>query len=93
MGWGFESLSADMENKSVLNKLMQLGLLVFTIAGFLLTAFKLPQYGLVSNLIAEVFWLYSSYRAWKEADQIGMFIATLVISAILIGGIVNYWFL
>lgn len=70
---------------------MQIGLVVFTMLGFLLTSLKLPQYGIVANLISEVFWLYSAYKAWKEADQIGMFINTLIVTAILIFGVINYW--
>ena len=72
---------------------MQVGLIFFTTLGFLLTALKLPQYGLISNLIGEIFWLYSAYKAWKMADQIGMFINTLIITVVIIIGVVNYWFL
>ena len=75
------------------NTLMQVGLVGFTGLGFLLTSLKLPQYGLVANLISQVFWIYSSYKAWRQADQIGIFIATICITLILIGGIVNYWLL
>jgi hypothetical protein len=74
------------------NNLMQVGLVGFTMLGFLLTSLKLPQYGLVANLVSEIFWLYSTYKAWKEADQLGMFINTLIVTAILIFGVINYWF-
>jgi hypothetical protein len=72
---------------------MQIGLVGFTMLGFLLTGFKLPQYGLIANLISEIFWVYSSYKAWKEADQIGIFVTTIVITLILAWGVANYWFL
>lgn len=72
---------------------MQAGLIGFTGGGFLLTALKLPEYGLVLNLISQIFWSYSSYRAWREANQIGMFLATILITLILISGVVNYWVL
>lgn len=72
---------------------MQAGLVIFTMLGFLLTSFKHPELGLISNLTSEVFWLYSAYRSWKEANQIGIFITTIVITFILIGGVINYWFL
>ena len=75
-----------------LNILMQAGLIGFTALGFLLTSLKMPQYGLPANLIAQTFWLYSSYRAWHEADQIGIFIATIFITLILVVGVINYWF-
>jgi hypothetical protein len=80
-----------MKRYGSLNSVMQIGLVGFTALGFLLTALKLPQYGLVANLVSQIFWLYSSYQAWRQADQIGIFIATICITLILIGGIVNYW--
>ena len=83
--------STSLENPTF-NAAMQAGLIVFTLLGVLLVSFKLPQYGLVFNLISEVFWLYSSYRAWREAEQFGMFVTTIVITIILLFGIVNYWF-
>jgi hypothetical protein len=73
------------------NSLMQVGLVGFTMLGFLLTSLKLPQYGVVANLVSEVFWLYSTYKAWKEAGQLGMFVNTLIVTAILIFGVINYW--
>ena len=79
------------KNNSVLNLLVQVGLISFTAFGFLLTSLKMPQYGLVANLVAQIFWLYSSYRAWREADQIGIFLATIFITLILTIGVFNYW--
>ncbi len=32
-----------------------------------------------------------SYRAWREANQIGIFISTLCITLILVYGVTNYW--
>lgn len=78
-------------NRRRLNTIMQVGLVGFTMLGFLLTSFKLPQYGVIANLISEVFWLYSTYKAWREADQVGMFINTLIVTAILAFGVINYW--
>ena len=80
-----------MKRYGSVNTVMQIGLVGFTALGFLLTALKLPQYGLVANLISQIFWLYSSYQAWRQADQIGIFVATVCITLILIGGIANYW--
>jgi hypothetical protein len=82
-----------MKSRLSLNGVMQIGLVGLTGLGFLLTSLKLPQYGVVANLAAQIFWLYSSYRAWREADQIGIFITTICITLILVGGVVNYWFL
>lgn len=75
------------------NALAQVGLIFFTMLGFLLTSLKLPQYGLVANLISEIFWFYSSYRAWKDAHQVGMFIVTIFVTIILVIGVINYWVL
>src|SRR5262249_2402392 len=45
---------------------MQIGLVVCTGLGFLLTSLNLPHYGVIANLIGQVFWLYSSYRASRS---------------------------
>lgn len=82
-----------MKKYLTINNLAQIGLILFTILGFLLTSFKLPAYGLVFNLISQIFWIYSSYKAWKNADQIGIFINTMLVTAILLFGIINYWIL
>ncbi len=73
------------------NILIQVCLIVFTVIGFSLTSLKLPEYGVVANLVAQVFWLYSSYRAWREAGQIGMFICSILVTFILLYGVENYW--
>lgn len=75
------------------NAITQICLTLFTVLGFLLTSFKLPQYGVIAALISEVFWLYSSYQAWKNANQIGIFITTIFITITLIFGVINYWIL
>ena len=80
-----------MKKYFTINSFMQIGLVLFTMLGFLLTSLKFPQYGLVANLISEIFWLYSSYKSWKEADQVGIFITTIVITLILLYGVLNYW--
>jgi hypothetical protein len=83
----------NFDKHSALNMLMQIGLVGFTGFGFLLTSLKMPEYGLIVNLIAQIFWLYASYRAWKEANQIGIFLNTLMIIVILSYGVFNYWIL
>jgi len=82
-----------MQKYFTLNNLMQVGLVGFTILGFLLTGMKLPQYGLIANLISEIFWVYSAYKAWKEANQVGIFITTIVVGSIILFGVINYWFI
>lgn len=75
------------------NAIAQICLTVFTLLGFLLISFKLPQYGLVASLISQVFWLYSSYKAWRDANQIGIFVTTVFITITVIFGLINYWIL
>jgi hypothetical protein len=82
-----------MDKKKLWNTTVQICLPFFTIMGFFLTSLKFPEWGLASNLFAQLFWIPSSYRAWKEADQFGIFASTLIITMILIGGVINYWML
>ena len=82
-----------MNKYMTINNVAQFGLVFFTIFGFLLISLKLPEYGLISNLVAQIFWLFSSYKAWKNANQIGMFINTIIITLIVLWGILNYWIL
>jgi hypothetical protein len=82
-----------MKKFFTLNNLAQIGLIFFTMLGFLFTSLKYPAYGLIFNLISQFFWIYSSYKAWKDANQIGIFINTIMITLIILWGVVNYWFL
>ncbi len=72
---------------------VQICIPVFTILGFLLVSLKMPAYGVIASLAAQPFWLYSSYRSWKDARQIGMFVNSILATMIFIYGVVNYWFL
>lgn len=92
-GYGTISCVKITQRYLTMNNFVQICLTVFTILGFSLTAYKLPQYGLISNFIAQIFWLYSSYRAWRDAKQIGIFITTIFITFIVLWGITNYWVL
>ena len=82
-----------MNTKINWNKVFNFGLVLFTVLGSLFTSLKIPQYGLIFNLISQIFWIYSSYKAWKKADQPGIFINTLIITMVVLYGIINYWFL
>lgn len=59
--------------------------------GYLLTSMKYPQWGVVVNLAAQPFWFYSSYKAYKEAGQIGQLITTVILTILLAIGVINYW--
>lgn len=78
-------------NRSAFDIAIQTGLVGFTALGFALTSFKLPQYGLPANLVAQLFWIYSSWIAWRQANQIGIFIVTIVMTIIIVIGVLNYW--
>jgi len=80
-----------MKSHKKLHIIFQISLVVFTLLGYLLTAFKYPEYGLIASLVAQVFWLYSTYKSWKEANEPGEFIATVLITFIIIFGILNYF--
>lgn len=82
-----------MEKHFNFNSITQFCIVTFTLLAFLLTAFKLPQWGLVSNIIAQPFWLYSSYKSWRNANQIGAFITTIIAIIFILFGIINYWLL
>jgi len=78
---------------ALFDKISNICLPIFSILGFLLISLKLPQWGQASVLFSEIFWLYSGYRAWKNANQIGIFVTAVVITIILLGGLINYWLL
>lgn len=79
--------------KNTFNTIAQFCLTFFTVLGFLLTSMKMPEYGLIAALVSQIFWFYSSYKAWKEANQFGIFINTIFISLTIVYGVINYWFL
>ncbi len=80
-----------MQSKKLLNILTQIFLPAFTLGAQLAVALKFPQLGLILNLIAQPFWLYSSWQSFKQAGQIGMLFNTIAFSLITLFGIINYW--
>jgi hypothetical protein len=82
-----------MKNKETFNSVSQFAIPALTIASQLFISLKYPEYGLIISLIAQPFWLYSTWKSYKEAGQFGMFVATIVMTFIILAGIVNYWFL
>lgn len=75
------------------NVIVQVCLPAFTVLGFLLISLKEPQYGVIVSLVAQVFWIYSAYRAWREADQVGLLVNSILNTFIFAYGVINYWFL
>ncbi len=79
------------KQNSFFNSFTQVALPVFTIGTQIAFALKVPQWGLIVNLIAQPFWFYSGWVAYKKAGQSGILITTIVVTVIIIFGIVNYW--
>jgi hypothetical protein len=82
-----------MKKEELFNKTTQIMLPTLTILGFLFTSLKRPDLGLIFNLSAQIFWFYSAWQAWKKANQIGILITTFIITAIVLYGVINYWFI
>jgi len=75
------------------DKATQVILPILTVFGFLLTGMKMPQIGLVISLTSQIFWMYTSWQAWKKAGQIGIFITSIITTVVLFFGVINYWFI
>ncbi len=82
-----------MRGRTVWDMVVQVCLPLFTVLGFALVSFKMPAYGVAVSLFAQIFWLYSSYKSWKTAGQLGIFINTIILTMVFAYGVVNYWFL
>jgi hypothetical protein len=82
-----------MSKEKVFNLVTQFALPGLTIGAQVATSLKYPQFGLIINLFAQPFWLYSSWKAYKQAGQAGIFITTIIFTIITAMGIINYWFL
>lgn len=80
-------------SEKLLNLLTQFAIPTLTISTQIAIAFKYPQWGLIINMLAQPFWIYSGWKAYKKAGQIGLFITTIIITFIIGFGIINYWFL
>lgn len=83
----------ETRGERIWNMIVQVCLPTSTILGFLLISLKLPQYGVIISLISQIFWLYASYKAWKSANQFGIFINTILSTLIFAYGVINYWIL
>jgi len=81
-----------MKNKKIVNILAQIMLPLLTISGQLATSLKYPEFGLILNMLAQPFRLYSSWQSFKKAKQIWIFITTVVFTIITAFGIINYRF-
>ena len=80
-----------MNNEKMFNIMTQVSLPVLTLGGQLAIAMKFPKYGLVLALASQPFWLYSSWKSYKQAGQVGIFVNTVAFSMLTIFGVLNYW--
>lgn len=79
--------------QKILTILGQAILPTLTIVGQIMVSIKLPEWGLLVSLLAQPFWLYSTWISYKKAGQTGMFINAVIMTVIIAGGAINYWFL
>jgi len=79
------------DGSSLFNKTTQIALPIMTVAVQAAIALKLPQWGLVINMLAQPFWIYSAWKSYKQAGQIGLLVTTLIVTVIIGLGIINYW--
>jgi hypothetical protein len=70
--------------------LAQIMVPVLTILSQGLIMFGQAEWGLLTNLISQPFWLYAGYKSYKLAGQIGIFIAVIFYTLISIFAFVNY---
>lgn len=79
------------KKKDYFNTLTQFALPVLTISVQVAIAMKLPQWGLIINMISQPFWIYTAWKSYKQAGQIGLLITTIIVTIVIGLGIINYW--
>lgn len=82
-----------MKDRTRFDQTCQVAIPALTVGGFALTGLKYPEWGLIVSLIAQPFWLYSSYKAYKEAGQGGILLSSVIMTFVILLGIINYWLL
>ena len=82
-----------MQIEKRVNLIAQIAIPGLTILAQILIAFKYPSWGLIVNLCAQPFWIYSGWKAYKQAGQMGLFLTTIVMTIVITFGVINYWFL
>lgn len=88
-----EKETVVIEKKVFFDQVTQFAIPILTIGAQVLMSFKLPQWGLVVNLISQPFWLYSTWKSYKSAGQIGILINTFLYTLVTAAGVINYWLL
>ncbi len=80
-----------MKNNKIFDSLTQIAIPVLTLGAQVILALKHPLLALILMLLAQPFWLYSSWKSYKQAGQSGILVNTVAFTFITIFGIVNYW--
>lgn len=79
-----------MKDKGLFNKITQYAIPILTIGAQVALAMKFPQRALVVMLLAQPFWFYSAWKAYKSAGQIGILVNTIIFTLVTVAGIMNY---
>lgn len=82
-----------MEKEKAFNYTTQFAIPFLVVTSMVLVSLKIPQWGLMVNLAAQPFWLYSSWKAYKKAGQVGLLVTTIIMIVVLSFGVINYWVL
>ena len=82
-----------MINRKFLDDFTQFAIPLLTISAQIAVALKFPQWFLIISLIAQPFWIYSTWKSYRAAGQIGILITTIIYTIVTALGIVNYWLL
>ena len=82
-----------MKKEKIFNIITQFAIPILTLGSQVVLSLKYPQWALLLNLLAQPFWLYSTWKSYKKVGQIRMFVNTVAFTVITIVGLVNYWIL
>lgn len=82
-----------MNYKKIFNSFAQVALPTLTVSAQFATSLKFPQWGLIINLAVQPFWLYSGWKAYKQAGQVGILVTTIIMAVVITCGVINYWLL
>ena len=70
---------------------LQAALPILTLTAQFVLASGNPKWGITINLMAQPFWIISSWKAYKQAGQSGIFINAIAFTLITMYGVLNYW--
>jgi hypothetical protein len=82
-----------MQKPAGFRRFVQYAMPGFTVCASLCTSFRHPDYGQLIGLVAQIFWGYTGWVAWRERGEKGILINTLIIGGVLCVGVTNYWIL